>query len=229
MSGVWNTFYIRPFEFTISSNTVNANLRTLAVNSGWDEVRPLIATINTGIYVYSNDTAIPALTISGTFTNGVTLINNGFIIGMGGAGGDGQYKGAGSPGSPGGPSLSVSSSVSINNQGTIAGGGGGGGGNATASVSDTAGGGGGQTGLVNSAGGSANAPGAEGTVIGPGLGGVYSSTSSGGDGGVWGANGADGTSTNIYAGGAGGAGGAAVTGNTNVTWINTGTRLGAIT
>ena len=46
----------------------------------------------------------------------------------------------------------------------------------------------------------------------------------GGGGGGWGAKGGDG-----YGGGGGGGGGSAVVGDSNITWINTGTRYGAIT
>ena len=116
------------FTFAISSNTTNGNLASLATAAGWNGTSKVVATINAGVYVSSNSTATPGLTISGSFPGGVELVNNGFIIGMGGAGGNGGTGGAGSTGSTGGTALSVSTAVSITNNGTIGGGGGGGGG-----------------------------------------------------------------------------------------------------
>lgn len=121
------------FAFTISSNQTNANLRTLAVNAGWNQSSKVVATINGGVYISSNSTGTPALTVNGSFPGGVELVNNGFIVGMGGAGGKGAQNTGGNEvasvaGSSGGLALSVSVGVSINNQGTIGGGGGGGGG-----------------------------------------------------------------------------------------------------
>ena len=124
------------FSFAISANVSNANLRDLAVAAGWNEDSAVIATINSGIYVSSNSTGTPALTVNGTFPNGVSLINNGYIIGMGGNGGAGMYcaynaqYSATNPnrGTAGGNALTASVAVTITNNGTIGGGGGGGGG-----------------------------------------------------------------------------------------------------
>jgi hypothetical protein len=157
------------FAFAISSNQVNANLRSLATSAGWDQSTKLIATINGGVYVYSNSTGTPGLTINGSFPNGVTLVNNGYILGMGGNGSTGCSVGftSASPGDSGGTALSVSSATTINNaSGVIAGGGGGGGGGGALNEGGVGksgpyiqygwaagGGGGGQTGLSNTAGG----------------------------------------------------------------------------
>lgn len=122
------------FAFTISSNQTNANLATLATAAGWNGTTKVVATIGSGVYCSSNTVGTPGLTISGSFPGGVELINNGFIIGRGGNGGNGTYRLigggviSGSAGSSGGIALSVSTAVSINNTGTIGGGGGGGGG-----------------------------------------------------------------------------------------------------
>ena len=250
------------FAFTISSNQTNANLRTLAVNAGWNQTSKVVATINSGVYVSSNSTGTPGLTINGSFPNGAELINNGFIVGMGGAGGYGapaRGVSAGS-GAAGGLALSVSSAIRITNNGTIAGGGGGGGGGAGARYlagdcdKYTGGGGGGggrSSAAANSAGGARGARsdgnlgypggGGAGTVSGAGAGGagtqhlgsVY--TGAGGNGGNWGAAGAAGNLINTHPSnddpgdrGYGGGGGTAVSGNGNITWAATGTRLGAI-
>lgn len=117
------------FAFTISSNQIDANLRTLAINAGWNGTIPVQATINSGVWisgsVQANSTA--ALTINGSFPNGVTLTNNGTIAGRGGTGGNGGWQYAvATAGTAGGLALLASVGVTIQNNGTIAGGGGGG-------------------------------------------------------------------------------------------------------
>lgn len=230
------------FSFTIGSNQTNADLRTLALGAGWDGATALEATIGSGVYISASSTGTPALTISGSFPSGVTLVNNGYIIGRGGNGGNGGYASAsGSGGATGGGALSVSSAVTIQNNGAIAGGGGGGGGGGGRDHPSFpylrgGGGGGGRTGLTNSSGGSPN--GGTGTVNAAGSGGarqfiqnsaaIYSG--SGGGGGGWGASGSSGSPAGSgypYGGGGGGAG-YAVSGNGNITWTATGTRYGAI-
>jgi hypothetical protein len=248
------------FTLTISTNQTNANLRTLAINAGWNGTTSVVATINSGVYVSSNSTGTPGLTISGSFPNGVTLTNNGYIVGMGGAGGTGgsvvnTNPGVATAGANGGLALSVASAVSITNNGTIGGGGGGGGGGGPLNENSGkdfgygggGGGGGGRTGATNSSGGSggtasggqknvAGAAGSSGTSASGGSGGlgglVYSLRGgTGGSGGTWGATGGTGASTAAYPGRGrgGGSGGGAVSGNSNISWVATGTRLGAIT
>ena len=246
------------FLFTISSNySTPQDLRTLALAAGWDGLSKVVATIDSGIYISSNSTSTPALTVSGSFPTGLDLINNGYIIGMGGAGGagrstygDGTAYG-GSAGGNGGVALSISSAVSITNNGTIGGGGGGGGGGGsgyyyldTVFSGGGGGGGGGRTGITNSSGG---AGGTSGTGSGHGsAGGAGTSASAGGGGsgggtppyaggvggagGTWGSSGSTGGigSGSPNTGFAGGAGGAAVSGNSYVTWVATGTRYGAL-
>jgi hypothetical protein len=244
------------FAFSISSNQTNANLRTLAVNAGWNQSSKVVATINGGVYVSSNGTGTPALTVNGSFPGGVELINNGLIVGMGGNGAatTSRYVVGGS----GGTAISASSAITITNNGTIAGGGGGGGGGG--GVDDYGyslyggGGGGGRSSLAaNSAGGTAGfsyilntqfqaISGTGGTVNGPGAGGrghrASSNAGSGGDGGTgggWGAGGGTGANNfnnynneAVYGGTAGGSGGLAVSGNGNISWVAFGTRLGGI-
>lgn len=258
---------IRQFSFTISSNQTNANLRTLAVNAGWDQSAPVVATISAGVYISSNSTSTPALTISGSFPNGVSLVNNGFIIGMGGAGGNGGSGSggsgtgtAGTDGGSGGLALSIAVPVSINNgSGTIAGGGGGGGGGGGEGYQYGVGGGGGGGGRSSAAANSTagtygfnlddpsistywGTAGNQGTVSAAGSGGagrtigndVGGSGGTGGDWGSSGSSGAAGSSPSGFppthgAGGSGGSAGGAVSGNSNITWVAFGTRLGSIT
>lgn len=255
------------FAFTISANQTNANLRTLAVNAGWNQSSKVVATINSGIYISSNGTGTPALTVNGSFPGGVELVNNGIVAGMGGSGGNGgnrlaQSISAGSSGNSGGLALSVATAISITNNGTVGGGGGGGGGGGACSAQGGAcytwvgtggsGGGGGQSSAAaNSNGGSGGAAigwcmnnqglsGNAGTSGARGTGGagqtsnngaVTSGGTNGGNGGGWGASGSSGGNafgSSSSTGGGGGAAGAAVSGNSNITWVATGTRLGAI-
>ena len=232
-------FGITATERTITTNQTNLNLRSWAVANGWDGLSELIVTVAPGVYITSNSTGTPAVTVNGIYLGGVTFVNNGSILGMGGNGGAGS-NGAGAAG---GAALLVQSAVNVSNNGTIAGGGGGGGAGANGNGGQGGGGGGGRTGLTNSAGG-ARAGGA-GTLATAGAGGasVWYQTSvwvpspdgyspgyyryttytagAGSAGGNWGANGTG-------AGGAGGAGGLAVNGNGLITWQNLGTRNGGV-
>lgn len=235
---------VKQFAFTISTNYSSPqNLRSLALAAGWNGDDPVLAT-NTAI-ISSDTTGTAALTINGSFPRGVIFVNNGTVVGMGGAGGRGGGEGAAAvSGSAGGTALSVGVAVSINNgSGTIAGGGGGGGGGSAGGsggvLGGGGGGGGGRTGLTNSAagaGGSAREPGGAGTAgtysaAGSGGSPARSQGGSGGTGGGWGsagANGVLGTDPVHQNFGVGGAAGNAITGNSNITWISTGTRLGPI-
>ena len=98
-------------------------------------------TIAAGVYVYSTSTAVAGLTISCT-TAGDTCIlnNNGYIMGMGGNGGDGPT--ATKQGKPGGTALKLGCPTIVNNFSYIAGGGGGGAANGTSGGSGAGGGGG---------------------------------------------------------------------------------------
>lgn len=253
-----------PFSFTptISADTSNYNLRSAALAAGWDGVAPLNATvtINSGIVVSANATSQYAFDTGASFPAGSTLavVNNGFIIGMGGAGAPTYPRQAGAAG---GPAFRAQAAVTVTNNGTIGGGGGGGG---SGSIYDSeqdgelyggGAGGGGRTGRTNSSGGaganldgmgsSPSGNGGAGTFTSAGAGGgggvtsdYYGPGSSGGAGGTWGAAGSAGQNSTAGGSGyevlyaaqtAGGAAGAAVVGNSNITWAATGTRLGALT
>jgi len=197
------------FTFTISSNQLNANLRTLAVAAGWNQSQPVQATVGSGVYIYSTSTASAALTINGSWPGGVTLINTGYIMGQGGNGGAVNAGGA-----SGGIAITLGVSCTINNTNASAyiGGGGGGGG-----AGDTYGGGGG--GGAGGGGGGASPAGAGGT--GGGLGGSGNSganvagnspaSGGGGGGGAGGGGGGYGDASNPRVpqnpGGGGGGGG----------------------
>jgi hypothetical protein len=248
------------FAHTISSNQNNLSLRDYMIANGWNGSSAATITVASGVTISATTTGNYAMTISGSFPGGLTLINSGAIQGVGGAGGGGTGTNA-NFGNAGGPGLLVQSAVSINNTGRIAGGGGGGaGGTSNLPLKGTTwwpgGGGGGRSGTTNSsggpfipiAGGALPNPeaGQPGTISAAGAGGRGSWRSSdntpyalttdvnlgaGVAGGDWGAAGVTinttilGTPVTVP----GGAGGAAIAGNSNITWIATGTRLGAIT
>jgi hypothetical protein len=250
--GTWSVVFKRAYNYTVSSNTTNINLNSLATSLGWGGTLPIVftLTINNGVTLGSSSTSNPALLIS-SFPAGteVYIINNGYIVGAGGAGGNGAYRAAGGAGSNGGDALSIAYATNITNNNTIGGGGGGGGGGAGADTWSGGGGGGGagnivgagglgSTGVPNGSAGTLTTGGARGTpyaVGGSGNGiGWY-----GGAGGNLGQNGAVGDGTYIYGGGnnnpflgngaAGTAGNCTSTGsNANITWLVTGTRLGTL-
>jgi len=179
------------------------------------------------------------LTIAGSFPAGISLINNGTIYGGGGGGGGGGSNGGGGSGGAGGAGIAVSVAVSITNNSVIAGGGGGGAGNnawGTGGIVRSGGGGGGGA-VYGQFGSGGNWEGIDG---GPGGSGAETSGGAGGYsdqgfnvGGAGGALGSAGVRPNdVWNGGLsaglGGAGGAAVSGNSYVTWLATGTRYGAL-
>lgn len=116
--------YVPPstYTYTLSSNTQGPwDVRAAAISDGWDGSVQLFVVISNGVYVWSDSTSSAAMVISGSFPNGVSITNNGYIMGRGGDAG----------GNDGGPAVSNSSTgVSIINASGayIAGGGGGGGG-----------------------------------------------------------------------------------------------------
>jgi hypothetical protein len=230
----------RKISLTISSNQTNLNLRTWALANGWSDTNTFLEiTIGSGVYLLSNSTSTPALTINGSFPIGLRLINNGYVIGYGGAGGAGGsgLPQAGFAGSAGGTGISIASPLFIVNNNTIAGGGGGGGGGGGSNFQDFYGGGGGGGGVPYAVGGQ------PGLGTGPGTGragaggtATLSTAGSGGGsqyaagaaGGGWGTAGGTGASSSQRAGGAGGAAGNYVSGNSYVTWEANGTRLGNV-
>jgi hypothetical protein len=112
------------FVDVITSDVTNYNLRARAVAAGWDQVVPLVATttVNSGIVLSADSTGQYAFDTGVTFPAGttLTLVNNGFVIGMGGAGGA-----AYTAGSNGGPALRAQYAIGIDAAGGVIGGGGG--------------------------------------------------------------------------------------------------------
>ena len=173
-SNFWGKSYRIAVSTTISSDSANLVINLSSIPGYAAGRSDVTITVNSGIYVYGTSSQV-GLTISGS-TSGdkVIIVNNGYILGCGGNGGN-SYLPATVPGStalqlPGVP-------VSLTNNGYIAGGGGGGGG------APNAGGGGG---------------------AGGGNGGSYDTPNTGGAGGSIGNMGSDGTGNNIGGSGGGG-------------------------
>lgn len=224
---------------TISANIANVNMAALFGNP--TTVASYVLTVNSGVYVYSSSTATAAL-VTGIFPAGsaVKIVNNGYIVGKGGPGGTGANNGGnGSPGGAGGPAISLSTPVTLTNNGLIGGGGGGGGGSG-AYINDngsTVGGGGGG-GQGNGAAGSkgtvatythTGTSGTAGSLTANGVGVATSPWSHrGGDGGTYGVAGSTGgdgafdySPSSVGSGLDGGAAGKAVLTNGNaITWIS---------
>lgn len=254
-----SNFYgaVRQFSFTISgSYTTTQNLRSLAIAAGWNQSDSLLATVAPGTTLYGNagvsggmfyggnqiagGSGSTALIVSGSFPNGVALVNNGTIAGGGGAGGGGGSTAIGGNGGAGGTGLVVSSAITITNNGTIAGGGGGGSGAGawgTGGIVRSGGGGGGgagfgQFGFGGDWEGIDGGPGGTGGATTGGAGGWSDQNlnvgGAGGSLGTVGNSGVNSGAPNSQAPGTPGAAGNAITGNSNITWLAFGTRLGPI-
>lgn len=214
-------------SYTFSANTANATLNLSTVSGYSAGTTDITVTINSGVYLYSTSTGGYGLSLTGgTVGDTLTIVNNGYIMGMGGTGSTGTN------GPVGGPALNLGfamSSCTINNTnasayigggggggayGGYAGGGGGAGGAPGGRGGDNSqlpGGSGGGIGQSGSAGGwvppggGQGASGGGGGRIFPGTGGTGGSNSGGGGGGAGGGGGG----WNGKGSGTGGAGGGA--------------------
>lgn len=227
-------------NINITADTLNVDLRQKLLDAGWNGTEEAVATVTVkaGVKVGSTLTSTPAI-ITGDLTNAtVTLVieAGAYVVGHGGSGG---YQ-IGGAGGAGGPAIQATSTLTIDNLGTIGGGGGGGGWgeSGTSGSIEAGGGGGGGAGYVPGNGGNPYPglnPGIVGTLTAGGNGGPGRTfdlgvTGAGGKGGSLGAAGSAGL-TGTYPGvgpWGGGARGAYLTGSVNVTWTNTGQRLGSV-
>lgn len=234
-----------PISLVISANTTSYNIFT---NRGPTYVAgssDITLTINPSIYVGSTSPATAALTVPSAFdvNDTITIVNQGFILGKGGNGGNAPIE----SGTAGGTALSLQRPATIDNQNVIgAGGGGGGGGRPGIAFTPRpskqggpipsprgGGGGGGAAGFsvgiggVGAPGNFFGNPGSSGTTTSGGLGGSATGPATpGGTGGGLGSSGL--VSPGGTPAGVGGAAGSAIVGNPFVTWTNFGTRTGNI-
>jgi hypothetical protein len=116
------------FSATISTNQQELNLRTWALANGWNGTSAATITIGSNVYIWSDNIATPGLTINGSWPAGITVINNGFVMGKGGKGASGNQLNQTTAATAGGNAISLGVNVSITNNSYIGGGGGGGGG-----------------------------------------------------------------------------------------------------
>jgi hypothetical protein len=199
------------FTHAITSHQLHLNLRSHLLGIGWDGASAVEVTIAPGVYIWSDNTSVPALDMGGAFPDGLTLVNRGFIMGKGG---DGGYLLADrttyvAP-TAGGPAIVLTGPITIDNSAGYIGGGGGGGAGSTGIP----------LAFLNFAVHSPGGGGAGGGRGGPMVSGTSTSLVLGdfGPGGVIGQPGSVTTSSNNWAGqtlashgGAGGAGGAGAT------------------
>lgn len=225
---------------SIAASTYNYNVATnaLAHPNYVAGLADIVVTVQSGIYVGSTSTASYAMTIPNTL-NGqdtVKLVNNGTILGCGGAGGAGSASSTGGVGSAAGPALYINRPTTIQNNYIIASGGGGGGGGG-AGIPDKGdnirgGGGGGGAGYNGGAAGAGNPAGSAGGLVSGGARGSGGGAGGGGAGGAQGSAGATGETTygggGTRAGGAGGGNNYYLVGNSFVTWTAYGTLKGNI-
>jgi hypothetical protein len=172
-----------PFRAFITSNANDLNVRNYltGLNPPWDENQRVVLTINSGVTI-STDSAVSssyALKVSGSFPNGIRIVNNGTIIGRGGPGGIGGGREgtttatlSGTVGGAGSNAIYANTNVVIANNGSIRGGGGGGGGGAGAygvylAKRAWCGGGGGGGGAGSGSGGLGGLTGADSGVFNP--------------------------------------------------------------
>lgn len=235
------------FILNINSSVADPDLYNLAITEGWNQSARVIVNI-TAPYVNRL-----RLLNTWSFPGGLEIeIANGSLVG--GLRGLGRTdSGPERNGSPGGEAILVQIPVSIRNFGTIAGGGGGGGagmrtfitytGNTVTAGGGSGGNGQGFTDTSSTTPSAATAKTNGGYVEygGPIFGGDVRPWAQGGNGGSaggWGAAGNSGTAGtvggsydsagNVYFYGNGGSAGNSVVGNSFVTWLATGTRLGPI-
>ena len=75
------------FAKTLSSNVQEYNLRNDLLANGWDGVTPVDAqiTVNSGVYVWSDNISTAGFTTGSLVADSViSIINNGYIMGRGG-------------------------------------------------------------------------------------------------------------------------------------------------
>ena len=186
-------------SYTFSASTANVSLNVASISGYVAGITGITVTVNSGVYLYATSTGNAGLTLTGGTTGDtLTLVNNGYIMGQGGSGGNPAASSVftGYP-SSGGPALSLGFNTTVNTvTGYIGGGGGGGGLYYAISGGIVGGGGGGGAGGGNGGGSTSTAGGAGGGI---GSAGANSST--------WNNTG---TATAATGGGAGGGGSAIV-------------------
>lgn len=122
------------FIHSVTKNIQNYNLANMLIPYGGDPaVGARAITVESGIYIWSDQVSVPAMSFVDITGGGIGLVNKGYIMGKGGNGGAALPDDLGntSVGGAGGPAIKISATLNntvIDNQsGFIVGGGGGGG------------------------------------------------------------------------------------------------------
>lgn len=167
------------FSATIAAPVQNYNLRSSMISAGYPGTGAFVAnvTVGSGVYVWSDSTSIAALDTGALSGGAITIVNNGNIMGKGGAGGNLN-------GFTGGDAINLQHPATITNNSNIGGGGGGGG-----TAPSTGSGGNPAVTLDGGGGGQGGGAGAAGTPSGPGAGGAIGLTGANGSGGGGGGGG----------------------------------------
>jgi hypothetical protein len=235
-----NNFYGKSnrvaLSFTYASNTQQASLNVAGIGGYIAGISDITVTVNSGVYLWSDNTGVAGLALTGGTTGDtITLVNNGFIMGRGGNGNSGV----------GGPALSLGRPTTVNNtngsayigggggggaRNTVPTAGGGGGGAGGAPGGGASGGGGGAGGAIGASGSAGGGPGAPGGTGGGGGGNQGRFGTGGGGGGrvfpgvgasgqgngsAGGSNNSPGNTTTNATGGGGGGGGWGASGGSN--------------
>ena len=61
------------FGHTITANQLHLNLRTYLLGQGWNGTTAVQVTIAPGVYIWSDNTSVPALDMGGAFPGGDSL------------------------------------------------------------------------------------------------------------------------------------------------------------
>ena len=83
----WGKSNRAAISYVFSANTTQTSINVSSLSGYIAGKSDITITINAGVYVYSTSTGSPALSLTGgTSGDTITIVNNGFILGMGGAG-----------------------------------------------------------------------------------------------------------------------------------------------
>lgn len=171
LSNFYGKQYRPQLSYTYSANTANASLNVTSISGYMAGLSDITITVNSGVYLYATSTGNAGLTLTGGSSGDtIKLVNNGYIMGQGGKGGNGADTGTVTAPVAGGTALSLGFALTLTNNSYIGGGGGGGGQNTSVTGGGGAGGGAGG----GSGGGAGGSPGSSGST------GSYYTTCSGG-------------------------------------------------
>lgn len=184
--------------YTYTADTKQSVLNLLLLPGYVAGISDITVTVDVGVYVWSDDVNVPAITFAGGTTGDtLKLINYGYIMGKGATGGEVTPTGVAAPAGPGGPAITLGFDLTIDNTFALAYIGGGGGGGGCIAIKNS-------YGTGSAAGGGGAGGGAGGRCV---YNGAYYAGGSGGAPGNSGTNGTAVQASGLYPGGASGGGG----------------------